>query len=191
MTQISIPISEELLARYAKRTRAARTFMLAFFLVWMLATVLAIPAGNAASSGPLGAIAAWLFVLGLLLFIGGMVVLARKTSTIALQWRVLVGDDGRQYLRIGNPSPAFAEALRGRALSTSSAPPVQFRRGRRVRLLMVWTFVLPLVLTVLLITGHVAVAAGVLIGYAFLAMVGSVVSGILIGTGRSRPPRAK
>jgi large-conductance mechanosensitive channel len=41
------------------------------------------------------------------------------------------------------------------------------------------------------LTGHVAVAAGVLIGYAFLAMVGSVVSGIVIGTRRGGPPQAK
>jgi hypothetical protein len=191
MTQISIPIREELLARYAKRTRAARTFMLGFFFAWAVAIVLAIPAGNAATSSPLGAIAAWLFLLGLLLFIGGVVVLAKRTSTIPLRWRVLVGDDGREYLRIRNPSPAFAEALTGRALSSSTARRPQLRRARRVWLLMVGGVVMPLVVTVLLITGHVAVAAGVLISYAFLAMVGSVVSGILIGIRKRQPPRAK
>jgi hypothetical protein len=185
-----IPISEELLARYAKRTRTARAFMMAFFFAWAVAIVVAILAGSAAHSGSLSAIAAWLFLLGLPLFIGAVVVLAKRTSTIPLRWRVLVAEDGRQYLRIENPSPAFADALRGRGLSSSTAPRPQLRRARAFWLLVA-SAVLPLVLTVLFLTGHVAVAAGVLIGYAFLAMVGSVVSGIVIGTRRGGPPQAK
>jgi hypothetical protein len=189
MTQVSIPISAELLATYAKRTRAARTFMLGFVSAWAVAIAVAVVAGNAAHSGPLSAIGAWLFLLGLPLFIAGLVMLGKRRRTIPLRWRVLVAKDGRQYLRIGNPSPAFAEAVRGRGLSSSTAPPSQLRA--RAILLLMASAVLPIAVAVLLITGHVAVAAGVLVGYAFLAMVGSVVSGIMIGTRRRRPPVAK
>jgi hypothetical protein len=104
MTKVSIPISEELLARYAKRTRTARAFMMAFFFAWAVAIVVAILAGSAAHSGSLSAIAAWLFLLGLPLFIGAVVVLAKRTSTIPLRWRVLVAEDGRQYLRLKIPA---------------------------------------------------------------------------------------
>jgi hypothetical protein len=189
MTHVSMPISAELLARYAKRTRAARTLMVGFVLVWAVAVALAVLDANASHSGLLNRIAAWLFLLGLPLFIGGLDMLGKRSRTIPVRWRVVVARDGRQYLRIRNPSPTFADALRGRGLSSSAAPPPQLRA--RGVFLLVASAVLPVVLAVLLITGHVAVAAGVLIGYAFLAMVGSVVSGILIGTRRGRPPQVK
>jgi len=148
---ISIPIREELLADYEKRTRAARTFMLGFFLAWILAVLLAIPAANAPNTSPLGPVAAMFFVMGLPLFTIGVVLLAKMTGTIPLRWRVVIGENGARYIRIGNPSRAFVEAL-DTHLSTaipSVKPHVRVSPATRTHLPVRWEVLVPYATTVL------------------------------------------
>ena len=149
---ISIPVNDELLATYEKRSRAARNFLVAACLSWALATAFAVPAANAPTTGPFGVIAGSLFVVGLPLFAVAIVLLAKRTGTVPIRWRVVVGDDRAWYLRIGNPSQAFAEAMQGAspvpagpgAQLPSVAPPAT-RTHTPIR----WKFLIPYAVYVL------------------------------------------
>jgi hypothetical protein len=150
---ISLPVNEVLLSTHVRRTRAARIVMLGFIIAWTLAIVAAIPAANAPTSSPLGPIAGCFFLLGLPLSIAGVVLLAKATGTIPLRWSVVVGDDGARYLRIGNPSAAFVDALKGDAQTSSDSPAFQRRAprlpGLRTRVAMRWKLLVPYLATLL------------------------------------------
>jgi hypothetical protein len=60
--------------------------MVGFVLVWAVAVALAVLDANASHFGLLNAIAAWLFLLGLPLFIGGLVMLGKRSRAIPLRW---------------------------------------------------------------------------------------------------------
>jgi hypothetical protein len=148
---VSIPVAEDLLSTYVTRMRFARIFMLCFFIAWTVAIVVAIPAANAPTSSPLGPVAGWLFLLGLPLFIAGVVFLAKATGTIPLRWRVVVDDDGARYIRIGNPNRAFADALKGDAPHSRVTSGVQRGLPRspalRTHVPIRWKLLIPYVAT--------------------------------------------